>query len=98
MKPVVHESFGHVLDIDVGAVFPVTQVEDAFMSDQAVRAAVEDGETRFQALGNVVGVEDCQLTGLFQSLGAHHPNIHPGNGRDTGTAMRGASDRAAAVG
>jgi hypothetical protein len=64
-----------------------TQVEDAFVRDEAV-AAVERREMFFESLGNVIRIEDGELRRLGQSVRAHHRDIHPRDGENARAAPR----------
>ena len=60
MKAVIHQTLGHVFDLDSGALTG-PQIEDAFVRDEAVFAFEQDGEMSVQPLRDVVGVQDCNL-------------------------------------
>ena len=60
MEAVIHQTFGYVFDLDSGALTG-SQIEDAFVRDEAVFAFEQDGEISVQPLRDVVGVEDCNF-------------------------------------
>jgi hypothetical protein len=84
---VVHEALGDVLDLEA-VLLPRAELEDALVGDEPRGALVEHGEERLEALGDVVGVEDGELRGAREAVGAHHADIHPGDDEDAGAAPR----------
>ncbi|CAI8728808.1 putative metal-dependent RNase [Pseudomonas sp. IT-P218] len=90
----IDQALGDVIDADAAAVFQWAQVEDAFMRDQAVAAGVQHWIVLFQATGNVVGVEDCQLRSTLETRAAHHADVHPGDRQNARAAERCRADRA----
>ena len=88
---VIHEALGGVVDFEP-VFFPAAQVHDALVGDEAGGAAIEDGEKRIEALGDVVGVEDGDLGGGGETGRAHHANIHPRDNEDGGGAERSRRD------
>lgn len=81
VEGVVHETFGDVFSFDAVGL-EGTQVEDEFVSDEAVWAGVEDIVVRREAFGHVIGVENGGGGGLAQPGAAHEFDVHVGNGQD----------------
>ncbi|CEI74776.1 Uncharacterized protein PAE221_00336 [Pseudomonas aeruginosa] len=94
MEAEVHQALGHVVDADPAAVLERTQVEDAFVGDQAVAAGVEHRVVLLQAMGDVVGIEDGHFRGALEAFAAHHADVHPGDRQDARAAVRRRAHRA----
>ena len=78
VKAIIDQPLGGVLDFDAVSL-PGPEIDDALMRYQILVAAIEHGEERLEAFGDVVGVEDGDPGGLGESTRAHHADIHPGN-------------------
>ena len=50
--------------------------------DPAVRAAIEHREVRLEAVGDVVGAQNCGLRRMLETRRPHHADVHPGDGQD----------------
>ena len=57
VEAVIHQTLGHVFDFDASA-FAGPQIEDAFVSDQAVLTFEQDRKMSVQPLRDVIGVQD----------------------------------------
>lgn len=77
VEAVVHEAFGDIFDGDSAGFAERADIDDAFVSDQAVVAGVEDREKWREEFGDVVGVEDRDFGGLLESARPHHRDVHP---------------------
>ena len=88
MKAVVDQALRHVVDRDLARLLNGPQVENAFMRDQATISRVEHRVVRRKPPGEVISREDRRLGRRFQTVGAHHCDIHPRNRQDPGTAVR----------
>ena len=86
VKAVIHQALGHVFHFDAGA-FPLAQIQDAFVRDEAAFAFEENREICVQPLRDVVRVQDRNLGRFGQAFGAHHADVHPGDGQDAGAAV-----------
>src|SRR5512144_696918 len=89
MKAVIHQTLRHVFDFNA-CTSPLAQVDYAFVGDEAMFALEKNGKVRFQPFGDVICVENRDLARAFQSRGAHHANVHPRDGQNTGAAPRSA--------
>ena len=85
MKAVIHQAFCHIFDFNACA-SPLTQVHNAFVRDEAVFALEKNGKVRIEAFSDVISIENRQLACAFQTVGAHHPNVHPRNGQNARAA------------
>src|SRR5579884_3136972 len=85
VKPIIHQTLCHVFYFDAGA-FPLAQINDAFVRNEAVFALEQHGEIWPEPFGDVIGVEDGDLAGAFQSLRAHHADVHPGDNQNARAA------------
>src|SRR6185369_14021338 len=72
--------------------FELPQVKNAFVSDQAVRPAVEARETIGEPFGDVIGIEDGVFGGLGQALSTHRGDVNPRDGKDAGAAPGSSGD------
>src|SRR5215831_10124893 len=87
MKAVIHQAFCHIFDFNACA-SPLTQVHNAFVRDEAVFALEKNGKARIETFSDVISIENRQLACAFQTVGAHHPNVHPRNGQNARAAPR----------
>ena len=94
---VIHQALRDVFDFDA-AFFPSAEFQDAFVGDEAAAAFVEHREIIFEALGDVVGVENREFGGAFQAVGSHHADVHPRDDENAGAAPRGGGDGADGMG
>src|SRR3546814_3098048 len=67
---------------------------DVCSSDLAVAAGVERRVVRFEPFGDVVGVEQRNLGGAAQAVGAHQGDVHPADRQDARAAVGGGGDHA----
>ncbi|MNH90807.1 hypothetical protein D3C73_433520 [compost metagenome] len=88
VEAVVHQALGHVHLADAGGLFERTYVQDALVGHPAVTPGVEHGEGLAELLGQVVGVEDGDLSGFLQPLVPQHGDVHPADGQNAGRAER----------
>ena len=93
MEAIVDQPLRHVVDLDARR-FEAAQVEDALVGDEAARAPVEHRVVRFEAVGDVVRVQDRGLGGPAKAGGAHQPDVGPGDREDRRAADRRRADRA----
>lgn len=89
VEAVVHEALGDVHLGDAAGGLDGADVDDAFVCHAAVLASVEHRVVAFEALGDVVGVEDGHFGGGLEAAGAHHGDVHPADGQDAGRAPGG---------
>jgi len=82
----IHEALGDVLDFDASTLFPLTQVEDAFVGDATGFSFVKDREILTEADGHVVGVQNRDGGGVTKCSRPHHGDIHPRNNEDARAA------------
>ena len=94
VEAVVDQPLGDVVDADAGLLGQRPQVDDALVRDQAAGAGVEHGEVRFEPLGHVVRAEHGDLGGALEALGAHQPDVRPGDRQDARGAPGRGRDRA----
>ena len=97
MEAVVHQALGDVLHLDARAALEWTRIHDAFVCDGAVRATIEHRVGMLQPLRDVVRVQDRDLRGIRQSLGAHHADVQVADRQDAGAAERCGADRTRAL-
>ncbi len=57
-------------------------IDDALMSYQPILSGVEQGIVVGQTAGNVVGVEDGDLSGFAQTVISHESDVRPGDRQD----------------
>ena len=93
MKPVIHQPFGNVFDLDAGGLFELPQVDDALVSDQPALTAVKDWIKPLQSLGDIVGIRDGDFRGMGEAGGTHQRNVGPRNAQDACAAVRSRRDR-----
>ena len=55
MKAVIHQTFCHVFDFNACA-FPLAQIDDAFVRDQAVLPFEQDWKVRVEPFGDIICV------------------------------------------
>lgn len=78
----IDKSFNDIIDTDVSFFVHGSSIDDAFMRNESLVAGIEDWVMLFEAFGDIVCVEDCDLRGEFQSVGAHHADVHPRDWQD----------------
>src|SRR5256885_12876180 len=83
MEAEIHKAFGDIFDRDA---LVLAQIENAFVSDEAGMAAVKDGEIILEAIGDVVGVEDCVFRRFGEAHTAHRGNVNPRDCQNAGAA------------
>ena len=88
VEAVVHQPLGHVHLADAGSLLERTDIQNALVGHPTVAARVEHREGFTQLLGQIVGVEDGDLSGSLQPLVTQHGDIHPADGQDAGRAER----------
>ena len=93
VEAVVHESLGHVVDLDSRGLVEGAAVDDELVGAATVLVGVEDVEVAGEPGGHVVGVEDRDLGRSGQSLAAHHRDVHPGDREDARRSVRRRRDR-----
>lgn len=94
MEPEVHEAFGNVIDRGVGDVVDGARIKDTLVSDESLSARVEDGVEVAEFFSDVVGIEDSDRRGFFETGFAHGCQVHPADGRNGSTSPRRSGDSA----
>jgi putative hemolysin len=67
MESEVHEAFGNVIDRGVGDVVDGARIKDTLVSDESLSARVEDGVEVAEFFSDVVGIEDSDCRGFFET-------------------------------
>ena len=89
MEPVVDQPLGDVVDSDVRIAVHGSCVDDALVGDESIVAGIENGVVVFEFPSDIIGAEDGDLGGSFQTFGSHHPDVHPGDRQDASRAECG---------
>src|SRR5262249_28374498 len=87
VKAIIHQALCHIFDFDACG-SPLTQVHNAFVSDETMLTLEKNGKVRFESFSDVIGVENRHLACAFQTVGAHHANVHPRDRQNASTAPR----------
>src|SRR6185369_5117008 len=82
MKTVVDDALGNVLHIDASGSLVGPGVDDALMRHQPILSGVEQGIVVSQSAGNIVGVENGDLSGFAQTVIPHESDVGPGDRQD----------------
>ena len=82
VEPVVGQTLGHVLGADSGRVSKLSHVDDHLMRHPALVSHVQYPVVVREPGGQVVGSQNGDLRGPFQTVGAHHSHVHPRDGQD----------------
>ena len=98
MEAIVDQALGHVFLGDSGGFLERAQVDDALVRDSTTLAGVEDVVVPLEPLGDVVGVEYCDLGRAAQAIAAHQGDVGPGDRQNRRrTPGSGGDGRIAAV-
>lgn len=87
VETVVGQPLCHIIDGDAGLLGDLAQIENALVGDHAVLAGVEHREVVVQPAGDVVGRRDRRQRRPAQAVGAHHPDVGPGDGQNRGRTV-----------
>ena len=82
MESVIDQPLGDVVDSDVRIAVHGARVDDALVRDESIVAGIENGVVVFEFPSDIVGAQDRNLRGSFQTFGSHHPDVHPGDRQD----------------
>src|SRR6476660_1955392 len=86
MKSVIHQSLGHIFDFNSDT-FPLAQIKNAFVGNETTFTFEQDGKVTIESFCNVVRTQNRDFGGSLQSVGSHHPDVHPRNSEDAGAAI-----------
>ena len=89
MESVVDQPLGDVVDSDVRIAVHGSCVDDALVGDESIVAGIENGVVVFEFPSDIIGAEDGDLRGSFQTFGSHHPDVHPGDRQNASRAECG---------
>src|SRR5437016_4102058 len=85
MKPIIHETLGHVLNSHT---LEVAKIQDTFVGDEVAVATIKHGIEILQAAREVIRIKDGILAGLGQAGAAHRGDVNPGDWQKAGAAPR----------